>query len=81
MSVQRGRLLKTVCNELKSSFFVKIIQNQLYVADHDYASSQVKIFDMDCNVVGTIHTKECPNPCDIAQGPDGLYICGWGEDD
>ena len=70
----RRRLLKTVCNELQDPFCVKIIQNQLYVADH--ARSQVKIFDMDCNVVGTIQTKECPRPRDIAQGPDGLYVAG-----
>ena len=69
-----GRLLKTVCNELQAPVSVKVIQNQLYVVDH--ASSLVKIFDMDCNVVGTIQTKECPNPWDIAQGPDGLYVAG-----
>ena len=69
-----GRLLKTVCNELQAPFSVKIIQNQLYVADN--ASSLVKIFDMDCNVVGTIQTKESPNPCDIGPMPDGLYVTG-----
>ena len=42
----------------------------------DRASQLVKIFDMDCNVVGTIQTKECPKPGDIAQGPDGLYVAG-----
>ena len=36
----------------------------------------MKIFDMDCNVIGTIRTKEGPNPRDIAQGPDGLYVAG-----
>ena len=69
-----GRPLKNVCNKLKRPLSVKIIQNQLYVGDH--ASSLVKIFDMDCNVIGTIQTKECPNPSDIAQGPDGLYVAG-----
>ena len=49
-----------------------MIQNQLYVAD--YAMSLVKIFDMDCNVIRTIQTKECPNPWDIAEGPDGVCI-------
>ena len=68
------RLLKTVYNELQAPCFVTVIQNQLYVAD--YGSSLVKIFDMDCNVIGTIQTKECPNPRDIAQGPDGLYVAG-----
>ena len=70
----KGKLLKTVRNELQWPFSVKIIGNRVYVVD--YASQLVKIFDMDCNVVGTIQTKECPKPRDIAQGPDGLYG-GW----
>ena len=69
-----GTLLKTVRNELKKPYSVKIIQNQLYVVDR--YSRLVKIFDMDCNVVRTISTQECPNPQDIAQGPDGLYVAG-----
>ena len=69
-----GTLLKTVRNELKKPYSVKIIQNQLYVVDSD--SHLVKIFDMDCNVVRTISTQECPNPQDIAQGPNGLYVAG-----
>ena len=72
----KGRHLKTVHNELQCPYSVKIIHNQLYVIDRD--KSLVKIFDMDrhCNVVGTIQTKECPNPMDVAQGPDGLYVAG-----
>ena len=70
----RRRLLKTVYNELQTPVSVKIIQTQLYVVD--ITNSHVKIFDMDCNVVGTIQTKECPKPRDIAQGPDGLYVAG-----
>ena len=70
----KGKLLKTVCNELQRPYSVKIIQNQLYVVDK--ASQLVKIFDMDCNVVGTIKIRECPNPWDIAEGPDGLYVAG-----
>ena len=70
----KGKLLKTVCNELQWPFSVKIIQNQLYVVDK--ASQLVKIFDMDCNVVGTIQIRECPNPMDITEGPYGLYVAG-----
>ena len=70
----KGQLLKTVRNELQKPYSVKIIGNRVYVVD--YASQLVKIFDMDCNVVGTIQTKECPKPGDIAQGPDGLYVAG-----
>ena len=70
----KGKLLKTVCIELQKPYSVKIIGNRVYVVD--YASQLVKIFDIDCNVVGTIQTKECPKPRDIAQGPDGLYVAG-----
>ena len=70
----KGKLLKTVRNELQEPYSVKIIGNRVYVVD--YASQLVKIFDMDCNVVGTIQTTECPKPMDIAQGPDGLYVAG-----
>ena len=73
----KGNLLKTVRNELWEPYSVKIIDNQVYVANR--ASQQIKIFDMDCNVVGTIQTKECPKPGDIAQGPDGLYVAGEGK--
>ena len=69
-----GRHLKSVHNELLSPHSVKIINNLVYVLDHE--KSLVKIFDMDCNVVGTIQTKECRNRRDIAQGPDGLYVAG-----
>ena len=67
----KGQLLKTVRNELQCPYSVKIIGNRVYVVDRDS-----QIFDMDCNVVGTIQTKECPKPRDIAQGPDGLYVAG-----
>ena len=70
----KGQLLKTVRNELQKPFSVKVVGNQVYVVD--FASQLVKIFDMDCNVVGTIQTKECPKPRGIAQGPDGLYVAG-----
>ena len=74
----KGKLLKTVCNELQTPFSVKIIQNQLYIVDN--AKRLVKIFDMECNVVGTIQIKECPNPMDITEGLDGLlYVAGKGK--
>ena len=71
---EKGRHIKTVPNELKCPFFLKIIHNQLYVSDSH--SDLVKIFDTDCNVIGTIHTKECHEPCDIAESEENLYIAG-----
>ena len=70
----KGRHLKTLHNELQCPSSVKIIHNRLYVVDR--VKCLVKIFDLDCNVVGTIPTKECPNPIDVTQGPDGLYVAG-----
>ena len=71
-----GELLKTVPTKLKSLLPVKIIDNQLYVVDCD--SQQVLLFDTDCQLVGTIKTKECPEPRDVAKGPHGLYVAGEG---
>ena len=72
LQVWQGRNTPQGCSEqFEYTSFSEIIQNQLYVADH---SDLVKIFDTDCNVVGTIQTKECPYPYDIAVGEDGLYV-------
>ena len=73
---EKGRHIKTVRNELKCPFFLKIIHNLLYVSDTH--SGLVKIFDTDCNVIGTIHTKECHQPYDIAESEENLYIAGSG---
>ena len=72
-----GRLLKTLQNEFQFPYFIKSINNRLYVSDYD--KNVVKILDMDFNVIGTIPTKECPYPFDIAEGDDGLYVVGGGE--
>ena len=72
-----GRLLKTVQNEFLSPWFIKSINNRLYVSDCD--KNVVKVLDTDCNVIGTIPTKECPAPFDIAEGDDGVYVVGRQE--
>ena len=72
-----GRLLKTVESEFQSPYFIKAINSRLYVSDYD--RNVVEILDLDCNVIGTIPTKECPKPHDIAEGDGGLYVVGGGE--
>ena len=74
---KEGRLLKTVQNELKWPCYIKTIKNQLYVSDRD--NKLVKIFDTDCNVIGTIPTNECPSPYDIAESDNCLYVVGKGK--
>ena len=74
---KNGQLQKTVQNEFQSPYFIKSINNRLYVSD--LAKNVVKILDTDCNVKGTIPTKECPKTNDITEGDDGLYVVGrWG---
>ena len=67
-----GQLLKTLQNEFQFPYFIKSIDNRLYVSDCD--KNVVKILDLDFNVIGTISTKECCEPYDIAEGNDGLYV-------
>ena len=55
---------------------LKIINNQIYVLDDNV--NLVKIFDTDCKLLGSIDVKESGMPTDIAQGPDGLYVAGYG---
>ena len=73
-----GRLLKTLQNEFQMPYFIKSINNRLYVSD--FAKNIVKILDLDFNVIGTIPTKECTKPFDIAEGDDGLYVVDGGEE-
>ena len=72
-----GILVRVIENELIKPYFITMIQNQLYVSC--YKSNQIKVFDTDCNVLGTIHT-ESPQPYGMAQGKDGLlYVAGSGK--
>ena len=73
-----GRLLKTVQNEFQSPYFIKSINNRLYVSD--CAMNVVKVLDTDCNVIGTIPTKECTEPRDISEDEDVLYVVGGGKE-
>ena len=54
--------------------FIKTTKNRLYASDYD--EDLVKIFDADCNMIGTIPTNECHGPYDITEGDDGLYVVG-----
>ena len=71
-----GKLYKTVSN-FTWPIFVKIIQGRIYVAN--YGENEIKIFDMDCNAVGSITTSECPKPQDIAEHNGNLYVGSDGK--
>ena len=69
---QAGTLLKEV--PVGVSQFVKVVKNQIFLSNR--ANNEVKTFDIDCNAIGTIPTKECPGPFDIVESHDGLYVVG-----
>ena len=71
---ESGRLCKTVEN-VKWPLFVKIVQNQVYVSDYD--DNKVKIFDLDCNAVGSIATDKCPKPEGVAECDGNLYVASY----
>ena len=69
----------TLCKSVKIhgwTLFVATINNQLYVSDYD--NNEVKIFDMDCNAVGSI-TSNSPQPMDIAEHNGNLYVGSDGK--
>ena len=71
-----GKLCKIVPN-LGSPFSVKVIQDQVYVPD--FSNNEIKIFDMDCNTVGSITTSDCPKPKDVAGHDGNLYVGSDGK--
>ena len=44
----------------------------------NHNKKEVKIFDMDCNAMGSITTSECPYPEDIAERDGSLYVGSAG---
>ena len=63
-----GKLCKTV-QKFKFPYFVNTIQGHVYVSDFE-----IKIFDVDCNAIGSIATSEYPGPRDIAEHDGNLYV-------
>ena len=73
-----GKLCKSVKIHGRPPF-VATINDQLYVPDYD--NNEVKIFDMDCNDVGSINTSDYPQPMDIAEHNGNLYMGSNGSID
>ena len=63
-----GHTLKTVL--LNNPFGVKEINGRLYTC----VQGAVKIFDMDCNHVGSLTADCCNQPYDIAAGEHSFYV-------
>ena len=66
-----GKLCKTI-QKLESPYFINTIQGHVYVSD--YGNDEIKIFDVDCNAIGSIATSEYPGPVDIAEHDGNLYV-------
>ena len=71
-----GKLCKSVKIHGRP-LFIATINDQLYVSDYD--KYEVKIFDMDCNAVGSINTSESPWTLGIAEHNGNLYVGSDGK--
>lgn len=72
MKFQDLKLVKAVNKGSKDIRLLKIINGYLYVCD--MGLSEVHIFTQDLDHVSSFPTPEVPNPHDLAEGEDGLYV-------
>ena len=56
---------------------ITTINNQLYVSVYD--NNEVKIFNMECNIMGSINTSDAPQPIHIAEHNGHLYVGSDGK--
>ena len=71
------KLTKAVTKGSQSVQLLKIINDYLYACD--MGLTEVHIFTLDLDHISSFHTLEVPNPYDLAEGEDGLYIISGAE--
>jgi sugar lactone lactonase YvrE len=67
-----GTLQCQAQQNFRDPFFVKIIQGQVYVSDCH--NNEIKIFDTDCNALGSIATRARSEPKDIAELDGNVFV-------
>ena len=74
MKFENLRLVKGINHGSKDVRLLKIINDYLYMCDAGL--SQIHIFTQELEHINSFPTPEVPNPHDLAEGEDGLYIVG-----
>ena len=62
---------------LSSPLFAKIINDKIYVSN--FSKNEIQIFDMECNLKGSIDTSGYPRTNDIAEYNGLLYVSSAGK--
>lgn len=68
------KLVKATSKGSQDVRLLKIINGYLYVCD--MGLSEIHIFTEDLDHINSFPTPEVPNPHDLAEGEDGIYIIG-----
>ena len=74
MKFQDLKLVKAINWGSKSVVLLKIINDYLYICD--MGLSEIHVFTQDLDHLSSFPTPEIPNPHDLAEGEDGIYVVG-----
>ena len=69
---EAGKVVNQTTQCLSCPLFAKIINDKIYVSN--YSKNEIQIFDMECNLKGSIDTSGYPNTKDIAEYNGLLYV-------
>ena len=67
-----GKVVNQTTRCLSCPLFAKIINDKIYVSN--YFKNEIQIFDMECNLKGSIDTSGYPDTKDIAEYNGLLYV-------
>ena len=69
---EAGKVVNQTTQCLSCPLFAKIINDKIYVSN--YSKNEIQIFDMECNLKGSIDTSGYPKTKDIAEYNGLLYV-------
>ena len=72
-----GKVVNQTTRCLSSPLFANIINDKIYVSN--ISKNEIQIFDMECNLKGSIDTSGYPLTTDIAEYNGLLYVSSYGK--
>ena len=72
-----GKVVNQTTQCFSRPLFAKIINDKIYVSN--YSKNEIQIFDMECNLKGSIDTSGYPKTKDIAEYNGLLYVSSDGK--
>ena len=74
---EAGKVVNQTTRCLSNPYFAKIINDKIYVSN--WTKNEIQIFDMECNLKGSIDTSGYPLTRDIAECNGLLYVSSQGK--